>query len=117
MMIKKILLIIVIFLFSITRLFANSDINIIVTINDSIITNYDIKKEKSYLIILNPKLSNLEEEKALKVAKNSLINEIVKEKELIKIFDLGKNISYLDQVMKDLYSKLNLKNQKNLANY
>ena len=69
MMIKKILLIIVIFLFSITRLFANSDINISVTINDSIITNYDIKKEKSYLIILNPKLSNLEEEKALKVAK------------------------------------------------
>ncbi len=115
MMIRKILLIIVIFLFSITRLFANSDINISVTINDSIITNYDIKKEKSYLIILNPKLSNLEEEKALKVAKNSLINEIVKEKELIKIFDLSKNISYLDQVMKDLYSRLNLKNQNEFS--
>jgi len=114
MMTKKFLLIIVIFLFSITRLFANSDIYISVTINDSIISNYDIKKEKSYLIILNPKLSNLEESKALKVAKNSLINEIIKEKELIKIFDLSKDISYLDQVLKDLYTKLNLKNQKEL---
>ncbi len=112
MITKKILPIIVIFLFSITRLFANSDIYISVTINDSIISNFDIKKEKSYLIILNPKLSNLEEGKALKVAKNSLINEIIKEKELIKIFDLSKDISYLDQVMKDLYTKLNLKNQK-----
>tara|TARA_Y100000768_G_C23981131_1_gene685859 strand:+ start:2079 stop:3011 length:933 start_codon:yes stop_codon:yes gene_type:complete len=114
MMTKKFLLIIVIFLFSITRLFANSDIYISVTVNDSIISNYDIKKEKSYLIILNPKLSNLEESKALKVAKNSLINEIIKEKELIKIFDLSKDISYLDQVLKDLYTKLNLKNQKEL---
>ncbi len=113
-MTKKFLLIIVIFLFSITRLFANSDIYISVTVNDSIISNYDIKKEKSYLIILNPKLSNLEESKALKVAKNSLINEIIKEKELIKIFDLSKDISYLDQVLKDLYTKLNLKNQKEL---
>ena len=104
MITKKILPIIVIFLFSITRLFANSDIYISVTINDSIISNFDIKKEKSYLIILNPKLSNLEEGKALKVAKNSLINEIIKEKELIKIFDLSKDISYLDQVMKDLYT-------------
>ena len=59
-------------------------------------------------------MSNLEEEKALKVAKNSLINEIVKEKELIKIFDLGKNISYLDQVMKD-YTSIKFEKSKEFS--
>ncbi len=108
---KKILLSIFIFLLSVSKLSANSGIFISATINDAIITNYDIKKEKSYLIILNPSLSKLDENKAIEVAKNSLINEIIKKKELIKFFDLSKDISYLDKVMEDLYTKLNLKNE------
>lgn len=100
-----------VFLSSISTLYAGSGINISVTINDTIITNYDINKEKSYLIILNPSLSKLGKDKANKVAKNSLINEIIKEKELNKFFDLSKDIPYLEEVIKDLYIKLNLKNE------
>ena len=107
---KRILLLIFVTLLFNSKLYAYSGISIDVRINDTIITNYDIKKEKSYLIILNPNLLNLKEDKVMTVAKNSLINEIIKEKELKKFFDLNKDISYLEQVMKDLYTKLNLKN-------
>ncbi len=111
---KRILLLIFVTLLFNSKLYAYSGISIDVRINDTIITNYDIKKEKSYLIILNPNLLNLKEDKVMTVAKNSLINEIIKEKELKKFFDLNKDISYLEQVMKDLYTKLNLKNENEL---
>ncbi len=108
---KKFLLLIFVFLLSNSILYASSAINISVTINDTIITNYDISKEQSYLIILNPSLSKLGKDKANKIAKNSLINEIIKEKELNKFFDFNKDIPYLERVIKDLYIKLNLKNE------
>ena len=41
---------------------------------------------------------------------NSLINEIIKKKELEKFFDLEKDIPFLKQVKTDLYSKLNIQN-------
>ena len=47
-------------------------------INDKIITNLDIEKESEYLKIFNPNLNNLEKKKILELAKNSLINEIIK---------------------------------------
>ena len=43
-----------------------------------LITNIDIEKEAEYLKILNPNLNNLEKEKIYNLAKNSLINEIIK---------------------------------------
>ena len=54
---------------------SNSNVYIQVTVNDEIITNYDIKKEETYLKVLNPELANLNEKRRLAIAKNSLINE------------------------------------------
>ncbi len=101
-----------IFLLTTSRLLSNSDIYISATINDEIITNYDIIKEKSYLIILNPNLSKINESEVTRIATNSLINEVIKKKEIIKFFDLNKDISYMEQVMKDLYERLNIPNEK-----
>ena len=110
MMIKKIFVSFLMLLFSSSNLLSNSDLFISTIIDDEIITNIDIQKEKSYLVILNPNLSSLGEDKTFQVAKNSLINEIIKKKELEKFFDLEKDIPFLKQVKTDLYSKLNIQN-------
>ncbi len=109
-MIKKIFVSFLMLLFSSSNLLSNSDLFISTIIDDEIITNIDIQKEKSYLVILNPNLSSLGEDKTFQVAKNSLINEIIKKKELEKFFDLEKDIPFLKQVKTDLYSKLNIQN-------
>ena len=62
-----------------------SKINIILTINNDIVTNYDIAKEEKYLEILNPSLKNLKSEQKFELAKQSLIKEIIKKKRNLKI--------------------------------
>ena len=57
-----------------------ANINIVITVDNEIITNYDLKKESNYLKILNPNLSELDDNQIIKLAKNSLINEIIKKK-------------------------------------
>ena len=110
MMIKKIFVSFLMLLFSSSNLLSNSDLFISTILDEVISTTIDIQKEKSYLVILNPNLSSLGEDKTFQVAKNSLINEIIKKKELEKFFDLEKDIPFLKQVKTDLYSKLNIQN-------
>ena len=79
-MIKKIILILVFFqtIFFSKTLFA--EVSIVAKIDNEIITNYDVRKESYYLKILNPNLKNLENKQILRLAKISLINEIIKKK-------------------------------------
>ena len=79
MLIKKIFI-----LFVISILFYNfsesKEIIIISKVDDEIITNIDIEIEKKYLLLLNDKLNKLSEKEFFKLAKNSLIREIIKKK-------------------------------------
>ena len=85
-MIKKtILLITLVFFFSNKDLFA--EIKIIVSVDDEIITNHDIKKENNYLEILNPNFIRLKKSQRLEIAKNYLIDQIIKEKEAKKFLN------------------------------
>ena len=96
---------------------AFSNVEIKVKINDKIITNIDIQKEAQYLKILNTNLDQLSEEKVLELAKISLINEIIKEKE-IKKFSRNKleENRFLNEYLKNLYSRLNYENQSEFEN-
>jgi peptidyl-prolyl cis-trans isomerase SurA len=108
----KIIQYLIIILFSYNfNAFSNSEIFIAVTINNEIITNQDIAKEEEYLKKLNPDLSKLEKNKINNIAKNSLINQIVKKNEVEKFFDLKKENSLVEEVFKDLLKKLNFDNQ------
>ena len=69
---KKFFFLIIIFFASFKVLFAEKII-IKATVNDEIITNYDIKKEGRYLKILNPQLSQVDDKKVFKLAKQSLV--------------------------------------------
>ena len=113
-MLKKIssTFLIFIFLFFIKN-FALSDIYIYATVDDEIITNHDIYKESEYLKILNPNLSELDKNKILELAKNSLINEIIK-KEISKYIDIEKDNPFVDDYLNDIAIRLNLENKDNL---
>tara|TARA_B100000989_G_scaffold292141_1_gene267580 strand:- start:2618 stop:3541 length:924 start_codon:yes stop_codon:yes gene_type:complete len=111
-MIKKITFLSLIF-FIISSSFAKSSIYISVTVDNEIITNVDIEKESSYLKILNPKLLSLNDNQIFDIAKNSLINEVVKKKEIDKYLDLKKKDDLDNKLIKDLCKKLQL-NQEQL---
>ncbi len=106
----SILLILLIQLFLIKNSFSKVEIKVFV--NDEIITNIDIKKEAEYLKILNPNLNQIDQEKVSEISKNSLINEIIKKKEIsrfVKIKEV-KN-EFLENYFINLYSRLNFKNE------
>ncbi len=115
-MFKKIIYIIGIFFFSITPTLSDTNIYIVTTINDEIITNYDIQKEIEYLQILNKDLKELDKIKKIEIAKESLINEVIKEKEIKKNFDLNKKNPFEDEYLKNFYSKLNVDNESDFKN-
>ena len=106
-MLKKIYFTLLIFFTSITLSLSNTDVYIFATVNEKIITNFDVKKEIEYLKILNPNISKLDEKKIFKLAKDSLINELVKKSELEKIFNLNEENSFAEEYLKNLYTKLN----------
>ena len=90
---------------------ANSEIYIVAKIDNEIITNHDIKKEGEYLKILNPNLGQLENKKILNLARTSLINEVIKKKEISKFIDLNKDNMFVEDYLKNLFSKLNYSNE------
>jgi peptidyl-prolyl cis-trans isomerase SurA len=84
---------------------------IILKINNSIITNLDIINEANYLQALNPNLQNLEKNKILEIAKNSLIREKIKEIEILKTSTRSINSNYLEKLIKSIYTNIGFKNK------
>ena len=116
-MLKKILILLLIQLSLISKSSSSENITIVGKISNEIITNYDVKKETSYLKILNPNLSNLDDKKIFEIGKNSLLNELIKKKELEKFFDFNKKNNFLEQVFQNFYKDLNLKNENEFKKY
>ena len=92
-------------------------INIIVSVDNEIITNYDVLKESRYLRILNPNLDNLNKEQITELAKQSLIKEIIKKKEISKFISLEeKNHPFINERLKSLFVKLGYEDKKAFEN-
>ena len=72
-------------------------------IEDEIITNIDILKEKNYLIALNNSLKKLPKEQIIEISKNSIIREKIKKSKLLEIYDFEKADEYSDQLLSDFY--------------
>mgnify|MGYP001378856587 CR=1 FL=1 len=107
---KKIVLCLIILLFSYNNLLA--EIKILVKVNNDVITNYDLKKESNYLQILNPNVSKLDNNQKSNLAKNSLVKEIIKKKEIEKFTDIKKNNFLIDEYMKSFYKRVNVSTKK-----
>jgi peptidyl-prolyl cis-trans isomerase SurA len=104
---KKIL----IFLFVLICVQSQSiEIKIIHNIQNEIITNIDIKNEFKYLVALNNSLKELDEEKILNISNESAIREKIKKIEISKNFkEIRLNEDYFEFLIKNIYSRLNLK--------
>jgi len=108
---KKLFIILIILSF-LKNITLASEIKINVKIENEIITNIDIENEENYLFFLNPKLKQLSNKDSENIAKNSLIKEIIKKKELKKYFDIKKKYKFVDKIEKNLLLKKNINNKK-----
>tara|TARA_B100001540_G_C15647447_1_gene569515 strand:- start:20 stop:952 length:933 start_codon:yes stop_codon:yes gene_type:complete len=86
-------------------------------IENEIITNLDINKEKKYLIALNNNLKNLNKNQIYKISKDSLIREKVKKVELLKYFDLDSTSKIADNIVKTVIKNMNFKSEKDFELY
>ena len=98
-------------------LFAIENVKIILKINDEIITNIDVQKEYNYLIALNNDFKEVNKEKAMLIAKESIIKEKIKKKEIEKYYDLEEESDNLKNVIKSFYKSLGLNNKKEFIKY
>ena len=110
---KKIKIFIIFFILFNFNINTNGDsINIKAQVYNEIITNIDIENEKKYLFFLNPKLKELEEIRVNNLAKNSLITEIIKKKELEKFFNLSKEDNIIKILEENLLKRKNIRNKE-----
>ena len=68
----------------------SKSIEILVKVENEIITNIDLENEIKYLLFMNPKLAELKNIRIKRIAKDSLISEIIKKEELKKFHDFTK---------------------------
>ena len=82
---------------------------IVVKVNNEIITSIDIENEINYIKMLNPQVNNLDKNKLINIAKNSLIRERIKIITLLNVVEEIKvQDEYLNEIIKSSYEKLGL---------
>ena len=109
----RILIIIFIVLCIPSKILGNT-IEIVLKIDDKIITNIDVSEEIKYLSLLNPKLKNINRKSLYNIAKSSLTREIIKKKELKKILDIDANFNLSNSIEKKLINILAVENLNDL---
>ena len=106
---KKNYLIIFLFFLSIININnAIATVQIKYKIENEIITNIDINKEARYLIALNNQLNNINKKRLIKLAERSIIKEKIKKITLQNIYILDQKDPYIDEIIKNIYSKMNI---------
>ena len=80
---------------------------IIIKIENLIITSLDIKQETTYLKILNKNLRNLNKNDVYKISKESLVKDTIKKNELLKFIDEIKlNDETLNKIINYTFKKI-----------
>ena len=114
----KILIIFLLFNFSHINNLSSLENKIIVKVENNIITSLDIENEIKYLLALNPTFDSLKLDKKRAIAKNSLIKEKVKKIEILKYIEkINLDQDFLQKLIRDRYSRLNLANKEQFINY
>jgi len=90
---------------------------VVLIVNNNVITNVDIDNEYRYLIALSPELQNVNKETVMKLAKDSIIREKIKEDELMKHFNLNVKNKFIDKIISSFYKKMGMKNINEFKNY
>ncbi len=93
------------------------EIKIVTKIDNEIITNIDIENEYLYLTALNSNLQDIEKNKIIELAKNSLIKEIIKKKELEKYYELNQKNKTIDSMIENIYKNMGLSSELDFKKY
>ena len=115
--IKKLIIFIYIF-FSLSN-YSLSQINfeIVMKINNEIITTFDVEQEINYLLALNPQLKKLENKELKILAKRSIIKEKIREIEILKYNELKIENFQFEKYISNLIRSLDFSNQDEFMNY
>ncbi len=116
-MTKKLLVSVLVLMSLFNFKLANSETFIKAKVNNQIITNFDIKNEKNYLLALNPSLRNLSNENINRYAIDSAINEKIKKIEIEKKYEIIENDLIITKILKDLYSGIGISNIEEFKDY
>ena len=98
---------------------SNSKMNlqIIMKINDQIVTTYDLEKESNYLLALNPKLREISEDDLSELAKRSIIKEMIRKSEILKYKELNLQNNQINNVLNSMIENLGYPDQSQFENY
>ena len=113
---KTIFLILVFFLFS-NFSYSKIDLHIIMKINNQIVTSYDIEKESNYLLALNPKLKEINKNDLLKLAKKSMIKEMIRKSEILKYKEIDFDNHRNENILRNIMLNLDFSNQLQFESY
>ena len=116
-LIKKVIFIVIFYLSCSISALAENSINIVMKINDSILTNYDIEKEINILVALNNQLQQIEKDKLKLIAKNSLVKQIIRKQEINKLYKLKDDDFNSDALINNLILNLNFSNKNDFIEY
>ncbi len=106
-------------IFFLLNSFSHSKINlqIIMKVNDQIVTSFDLEKESNYLLALNPKLKEINENDLLELAKRSITKEMIRKSEILKYTELNLQNAQINDVLNNIIRNLNYSDQSQFENY
>lgn len=106
---KIVLILIIVFIFFNSKFSEALENKILIKLNNEIITTVDISKEINYLKAFNKNVDELDNQKIIKIAKNSIIKDRIKKIEILKrTKDLTIDDKYLNSMLKNAYLKIGL---------
>ena len=114
---KKTIILVLIFFLLNNFSYSKINLQIIMKINDQIVTTYDLEKEINYLLALNPKLKEISENDLSKLAKRSMIKEIIRKSEILKYKELDLKNNQINNVLESIIQNLNFSDQSEFENY
>ena len=114
---KKTIILVLILLLLNNYSYSKINLQIVMKVNDQIITTYDLEKERSYLLALNPKLKEIAENDLLKLAKKSIIKEMIRKSEILKYKELSLKNAQIDNILNNIIQNLNFSDLTQFENY
>ena len=114
---KNFFLIVIFFNFFFNWPVYSNESYVVLKVNNNVITNIDIDNEYRYLIALSPSLQNVNKEAVMRLARDSIIREKIKEDELMKYYDLNVKNKFIDKIISNFYKKMGMKNINEFKNY
>tara|TARA_Y100001935_G_scaffold255450_1_gene268555 strand:- start:944 stop:1879 length:936 start_codon:yes stop_codon:yes gene_type:complete len=114
---KKTIILVLIFFLLNNFSYSKINLQIIMKVNDQIITTYDLEKEINYLLALNPRLKEISENDLSRLAKRSMVKEIIRKSEILKYKQLDLKNTQINNVLENIIQNLNFSDLSQFENY